>query len=238
MKQFQKLVLVGLLISIVACNKEHTPTMEPAQQQPFSKISENLYYSETPIDAVDISNASSIQTGAQSRGEGYYFTTGEGGEIVTPDLGPEGPNTYPNYTGACKFIFRLFDSQNCGSCAFPYATVRFRDGIGGAILASYNVSLGQGWIELNVPQSCAVSIEINCGGLTGEPEDRGGSSCLYKIQSAEYGWNQGGYFGWVPTGLEVYYLFRRFQPKGAFGSAYSQYLCDSWCTWNGRLAVG
>lgn len=240
MKQLPRLFLLCFLIVSGSCNKEKTLPLVPENQMNIHSVSPGLYLTSAPIDFVSDEEIKNLHSAGvtMERGDGYYFTIPTGNAIA-PDGGEtSGAQVYPNDNGQCKLIFRRWDSQNCGSCAFPYAIVRCRDGIGGTILASYNVSLSQGWIELNVPQTCAITIQIDCGGLTGGADDRDGSACQYRIQAAEYGWNQGGVFGWVPTGVEVYYFFRRFPPKGMFGYSYSHYLCDSWCTWNARLAIG
>ena len=243
MNRFQRFVLLALLIVVGSCNKEKTPPATSDALENIQQVSPNFYKATTPIESVTGSGLSAVvqsDGGVSDRGgESYYFTTIDGGEpspVLSPPPGPQ--PTYPYYNGQCKFIFRSYASQNCGNCAFPYATVRFRNGILGPILASYNVSLGQGWVELNVPQTCAVSIEIGCAGLDEGPKDRGADACQYKIQIGEYGWEKGGIGGWTPTNVEVYYLIGRYQPKGAPNTYYSQYLCDDWCTWNAQFNVG
>lgn len=242
MNRFQRFVLIALLMAVGSCHKEKTPETVTEPTGNIREVSLNLFETTTPIESFTAGEAGqNPQAGSvmDRGGEVYNFTTlnGESGTVTSSPSGPEQP-IFPYYTGQCKFVFRLYATQNCGSCAFPYATVRFRNGMGGAILASYNVSTSQGWISLDVPQTCAVSIELGCAGAEEGPKERGADACQYRIQIGEYGWEKGGIGGWIPLNLEVYYLISRYQPKGAPDTYYSQYLCDSWCTWNAQFQVG
>lgn len=240
MNRFQRFVLLTLLIAVGSCNKEKSPPAISDASENIQQISPGLFKTTVPIESITPEGVAQVAQGdgISDRGGTYYLTATDGEPWQYP-FPP--PPVYPYYNGQCKFIFRLYDTRNCGSCAFPYATVRMRSGgfLGGAIVASYTVSLNsQGWIELNVPETCAVTIELNCAGLDEGPKDRGGNPCEYKIQVAEYGWGKGGVGAWVPADLEVYYMIARYPPKGGPNFYYSEYLCDNWCTWNAQLQVG